>query len=69
MYYATFYLINKKDVSPITAKFLLILISIMGAIITLIILGGALIPTLIFAYCSGALLSGLVIKIQKRVER
>ncbi len=68
IYYLVFRFIAKRNIKPLAMKFILIVLTIMGITITLLLIGGSLVPTLIFAYSLAAILTGFLFKIKKRTN-
>jgi len=68
IYYFVFIFLQKKKTSLLLAKFILIALTIIGIIVTLLLFGGSLVPTLLFAYSLACILSGCLIKIKQEAK-
>ena len=58
-------LIVKGNFSEMTNKLLIVAFTLTGIIVTLTILGGSLVPTLIMIYSTSLILSALILEIKK----
>ena len=56
-------LIKNSEISLRLKKLIILVLTILGIVVTLLLLGGSLIPTLMFSYSVAALLSTLILEI------
>lgn len=66
IYFFIFWLLDKNNVNRIFAKFILILFTISGIVITFLSIGN---PSFegVFSYCFTSLLLGLILKLEKKI--
>jgi hypothetical protein len=65
LYYFLFVLLDRKNVSPLVAKILLISISMVGITITFLLIGGSYSIVSMIAYSVSVLISGLLYRLKK----
>ena len=68
IYYFVFWSLSKRNISPIAMKFILIILTVIGIISTILLIGGYLAPTAILAYSLATIVSGCISKIKKKKD-
>ncbi len=68
IYYLVFLYLSKKKTNLVLKKLLLISCTVAGIIITLLIIGGSLIPTFILSYSVAAIITGMVLRIKNKED-
>jgi hypothetical protein len=68
IYFLTFKQLIKQNANPILTKFILISVTVIGINITVLLIGGSLSLTLIFAFSCAGIITGCIFKIKAKSD-
>jgi hypothetical protein len=69
VYFFVFRVLIKQGINPLLTKFILIALTITGIATTVLLIGGSLSATLIFAYSLTTIITGCIIRIKNKADK